>query len=240
MTLRKWSDDEINYLINNYKRMPFASISKKIDRSISAINNMRKKLGLSTKVNRRWTDEQRNILFTANHLSDSELAEKLGKSKLSVIMQRQYYRLSVPHSTIARFRTNYAIQKQYHNPMPGYHKQFKCYKNELSHLPEHYKSIFNILINLTGYSFDQITYPYKSRTNLKLSTVRHVAMVLCYLKSPDKLTSVSQLFNITHNVMFHAFNSYLSNHELEFQGLFDRTIEILNLTTHERCLLLSA
>ena len=81
---KEWTEDEINYLINNYSDKTNEELAIILNRSKKSINIKGFRLGLE-KSNIRWTDNEVNYLI--NNYSDKtnqELSINLNKSKISI------------------------------------------------------------------------------------------------------------------------------------------------------------
>lgn len=79
-----WTESEIEFLRKNYKRGPLW-ISKRLDRTVYAIKDMMKRLGLVTRNIRKWQDDE--IVFlekNCDKLSIQDMADQLGRSYSSV------------------------------------------------------------------------------------------------------------------------------------------------------------
>ena len=83
-----WNDDEIDFLVDNYKKMSYDEMSIRLKRSIEAIRHKLKNIKLEKK-NKRciWTSEDDNLLvdlYRNNNLSLDEVARRMDRSKNSV------------------------------------------------------------------------------------------------------------------------------------------------------------
>ncbi len=86
--LHWWSEGEVGFLINNYKKMSYDELSIKLKRSVKAIRHKLKNIKLKKKNQRRmWTDKDDNRLinlYKKNNLSLDEVARIMNKSKNSI------------------------------------------------------------------------------------------------------------------------------------------------------------
>lgn len=83
---RKWNDEEINYLKNNYNELSYEELSKHFNRSIESIKGKAYLLGLLKKEKQpRFTNKEINILIENQGMTIKEVAKLLpNRSKSSV------------------------------------------------------------------------------------------------------------------------------------------------------------
>lgn len=88
--VRNWTDDEDQYLINNYGMIPCKEISENIDRSPTAISKRAKVLKVSNTL-RRWT--KRDMLYLEEKwgvISVEAIANTLNRSTNSILLKAWY------------------------------------------------------------------------------------------------------------------------------------------------------
>ena len=64
----KWTDDEIHFIINNYKNMSVNQLSENINHSITSVRSKMSKLGFV----KMWTNEEDEILIN-NYSNEKEI-----------------------------------------------------------------------------------------------------------------------------------------------------------------------
>lgn len=82
---RPWSEEEKEFIKLNYKKIPTREIAAKLNRSIDAIINSAKPLGISAGMSRPWSDEEKD--FVKNNygkIAIEELSQKLKRSPLAI------------------------------------------------------------------------------------------------------------------------------------------------------------
>ena len=79
MANRLWTDEEINFLKENWNKKTHKEIAKELNRSISSIANKTRKMRLVDNSN-KWTKEEEDFL-KENYFKDLDfLADKLNKT----------------------------------------------------------------------------------------------------------------------------------------------------------------
>ena len=79
MASNKWTEEEINFLKENWNKKTHKQIAKELNRSISSIANKTRQMRLVDKTN-KWTDEEIEFL-KENYFKDVDfLANKLNKT----------------------------------------------------------------------------------------------------------------------------------------------------------------
>lgn len=88
----RWTEDENQYLINNYADTDIKELVKHLKKSSTLIYTRAGKLGLSkTRRHRKWSEE--DVEFLKNNrfeLSKNELATKLNRSENAIMQKLKY------------------------------------------------------------------------------------------------------------------------------------------------------
>lgn len=87
MARRKWNEEELQFLRENYGVLSLEEIAKKLNRTVSSIMHKAKRNGIKSvcKSEQRWTDEQVQYLIDNYKLkTNKELAKILHKTKVAV------------------------------------------------------------------------------------------------------------------------------------------------------------
>lgn len=88
-----WTEEEVEFLKENYKEMEDKELAKKLGRNTKTISWKRLSLGLRKR--RAWTEEETRFLIDNwEDMSDEKLAIKLNRSKISVKQQRLKLKLN--------------------------------------------------------------------------------------------------------------------------------------------------
>jgi len=84
---RKWSKEEDNFIIENYKVLSSKEISQHLNRTASAIRKRALALGISGTVN-RWSEEEENFLKEKwGILNVDAVAKKLNRSRNAILLK---------------------------------------------------------------------------------------------------------------------------------------------------------
>lgn len=87
MNKKIWTQEEDQYIKNNFGKITFSEMSKELNCSISTVQNRTKELGLefAKKTVDRWTPEEEKLLreYSKKYLTKT-IAKKLGRSYISV------------------------------------------------------------------------------------------------------------------------------------------------------------
>ncbi|QIB27099.1 helix-turn-helix domain-containing protein [Caloranaerobacter azorensis] len=84
MTKKRWTKEEVDYLVENYSKKSINSISKDLGRTKDSVFKKAKRLGL-TKTVRNWTEEEIDILtLNWGKRSVEKIARMLNRSTISV------------------------------------------------------------------------------------------------------------------------------------------------------------
>lgn len=84
MSRRRWTKEEVDYLVENYSKKSINSISKDLGRTKDSVFKKAKRLGL-TKTVRNWTEEEIDILMLNwGKKSIENIAKMLNRSTISV------------------------------------------------------------------------------------------------------------------------------------------------------------
>ncbi len=87
MARRKWNEEELQFLRENYGVLPLEEIAEKLNRTIPSIKHKAERNGIKSvcKSEQRWTDEQVRYLIKNYKLkTNKELAKILHKTKVAV------------------------------------------------------------------------------------------------------------------------------------------------------------
>jgi hypothetical protein len=81
----EWTEDEREFLRNNYKKIPIGEIAHKLNRTIDSIKNTASRMGVCSARSKPWTDEDEVFLRTKYpKMQVKDIALALGRSKESV------------------------------------------------------------------------------------------------------------------------------------------------------------
>lgn len=84
---KRWSTEEDNFIIENYKSTDVEAISQQLGRTVSAIRKRASALGLAEKIN-RWSNEEMEFLNEKwGILNLDTIAKKLNRSRNSVLLK---------------------------------------------------------------------------------------------------------------------------------------------------------
>ena len=67
MTIKNYTNEELNYIKNNYNNKTIKEISQEINKSFNSVCNAIRKLGLKKQIHNEWTEEEVNFL-KANYI----------------------------------------------------------------------------------------------------------------------------------------------------------------------------
>lgn len=86
----KWTKEETDYLLNNYKTKSAYEIGDKLKRTNISVSLKARSLGVKCvkKIN-RWTPHEDQYIMRNLHLTDKELGDYLNRTILSVRARRQ-------------------------------------------------------------------------------------------------------------------------------------------------------
>lgn len=103
---KRWSDNEINFLIENGNDMPLTELSAVLKRSRHSVGKMRQKLGLGRlKSYQGWEKQEIDFLKSnAGKMAVTEIAKQLGRSLQSVYGKASY--MGLPLLCIGEYCTS--------------------------------------------------------------------------------------------------------------------------------------
>lgn len=82
--LRRFTEEEEKYILENYKTKSVTEIAKELGRELSTVTRKMKNMGIY-KPNKRWTKEQELFLMkNKENMTIEEMAEKIGKTRRAV------------------------------------------------------------------------------------------------------------------------------------------------------------
>jgi len=84
MDFARWSADERAFVLENFKKMSYRQIAKRLGRGEAATAAMALKLGL---IKKYWTPEEENFLRDNYHRGLNWCAERLGRSRFAVCIR---------------------------------------------------------------------------------------------------------------------------------------------------------
>lgn len=90
-----YTDEEIQYIIDNYQTSTNKEIAKALNKKVSSITHAARMNGLIKQPHKEWTDEE-NIFLKENYetMTSKELAKALGRTKPSIDVQKERLGLS--------------------------------------------------------------------------------------------------------------------------------------------------
>lgn len=90
----KWTDEEIQYLCNNYGKAPRQEIARTLNKTIPAVSNMAGRLGLRQKKEPRWTPEEDRFLRENWHsMAIRTLARRLKRTTVAIDVRAKRLKL---------------------------------------------------------------------------------------------------------------------------------------------------
>ena len=92
ITRRPWTQAELHYVHNNPENLDDVMLSKNLDRTVSAITQMRRKL--ESKKMPRWSKkEEQYVVKNHAHLTNKQMSKSLGRSVSSIAAKRRVLKL---------------------------------------------------------------------------------------------------------------------------------------------------
>ena len=89
LKIKNWSDDELNYLTENYASMRIQDIADHLGRAATSIPPIAKKLGLKKQIHKPWSEKENAYLMEHYiDMTSAQLAKKFGRTIPSVNAQR--------------------------------------------------------------------------------------------------------------------------------------------------------
>jgi len=93
----RWTEEEIEFLKENYNKMLYRDIAKILGRTVNSVRSKALKLGLTKREASEWSDEEIEYLKRNYHVKPlSEIIRKLQRSEKSIIHKAQRLGLSSP------------------------------------------------------------------------------------------------------------------------------------------------
>lgn len=88
IVIRNYTNEELEYIKNNYNNMTIKELSAQINKSESSISNAIRKLGLIKQVHNKWSEEENQYLTDNYEIKTAEeIATYLNRTTASVIAQ---------------------------------------------------------------------------------------------------------------------------------------------------------
>jgi hypothetical protein len=103
ITRRPWTQAELHYVHNNPENLDDLMLSKNLDRTVSAVTQMRRKL-LSKKMPRWSRDEEQYVVKNHPHLTNEQMATSLGRSVGSISAKRRLLQLPTEKQSLQRVK----------------------------------------------------------------------------------------------------------------------------------------